>query len=142
MTKPTPQQPPVPRPRPVPGPAGARPAVAPAAPARTAADRDAAIAAASAHGRVDDELRVFVVTESGEREVGQYPDATAEEALAYFAGRFVAVEEQIELLEQRLAAGAEAQAVRASARAQRDELPALAAVGDLAGLERRIDALL
>lgn len=142
MTKPTPQQPPVPRPRPVPGPAGARPAVAPAAPARTTADRDAAIAAASAHGRVDDELRVFVVTEAGEREVGQYPDATAEEALAYFAGRFVAVEEQIELLEQRLAAGAEAQSVRASARAQRDELPALAAVGDLASLERRIDSLL
>ena len=142
MTKPTPQQPPVPRPRPVPGPAGARPAAAPAAPARSQADRDRAITAASAHGRVDDDLRVFAIAPDGEREVGQYPDATADEALRYFSGRFVAVEEQVELLEQRLAAGAEAQTVRASARSQREELPGLAAVGDFAALDARLSALL
>src|SRR5699024_8930673 len=142
MTKPTPQQPPVPRPRPVPGPAGARPAAAPAAPARAQADRDRAITAASAHGRVDDDLRVFAIAPDGEREVGQYPDATADEALRYFSGRFVAVEEQVELLEQRLAAGAEAQTVRASARSQREELPGLAAVGDFAALDARLSALL
>lgn len=148
MTKPTPQQPPVPRPRPVPRPAPtakaaqtARPA-APAAPARSEAERDTAIARAAAHGRVDDELRVFVRTTDGEREIGQYPDATADEALKYFAGRFVAHEDQVELLEQRLTAGAEAEAVRTSAQSHLDELPSLAAVGDFAALAARLRTLL
>ena len=35
-------------------------------------------------GRVDDEGTVYVREADGERAVGQYPDATPEEALAYF----------------------------------------------------------
>src|SRR5699024_10150405 len=64
-----------------------------------------------------------------------------QEALEYFAGRFVAVVDQVVLLEQRLAAGADAAAVRASAQAQLEELPQLAAVGDVASLTARLRAL-
>lgn len=141
MTKPTPQ-PPVPGPRPVPGPGPQRRPAAPAAPTRTDAERAKAVADAAAHGRVDDDLRVFVVTTEGEREVGQYPDASAQEALDYFAGRFVAVLDQVVLLEQRLAAGADADAVRSSAQTQLDELPELSAVGDFAALTERLSALI
>lgn len=141
MTKPTPQ-PPVPGPRPVPGPGPQRRSAAPGAPTRTDADRAKAVADAVAHGRVDDDLHVFLVTSEGEREVGQYPDATAKEALEYFAGRFVAVVDQVVLLEQRLAAGADADAVRTSAQSQLEELPELSAVGDFAALTERLSALI
>jgi len=143
MSKPTPHQPPVPGPRPVPGPgAQRRAAAAPvAAPIRSDADRADAVAAATAHGRVDDDLRVFVVTADGEREVGQYPDAAPQEALEYFAGRYIDVVDQADLLDQRLTAGADAAQVRSSARTHLDELPALAAVGDMAALSARLTAL-
>src|SRR5690625_2610640 len=114
MSKPTPHQPPVPRPVPGPG-AQRRAAAAPvAAPIRSDADRADAVAAATAHGRVDDDLRVFVVTADGEREVGQYPDAAPQEALEYFAGRYIDVVDQADLLDQRLTAGADAAQVRSS----------------------------
>lgn len=145
MSKPTPHQPsPVPGPRPVPGPGPARrPAEAPAAaPIRSDADRAAAVAAATAHGRVDDELKVFVLTADGEREVGQYPDAEPQAALEYFAGRYIDAVDQADLLEQRLAAGADAAQVRTSARTHLDEVPELAAVGDMAALTAQLSALI
>lgn len=141
MTKPTPPKPSAPGPRPAPGPGPQRRPAAPVAPTRTDADRAKAVAEAAAHGRVDEDLRVFLVTPEGEREVGQYPDATPQEALEYFAGRFVAVVDQVVLLEQRVAAGADAAAVRASAQAQLEELPEIAAVGDVASLTARLTAL-
>ena len=52
-------------------------------------------------GRVDDTGTVFVREADGEREVGQYPDGTAEEALAYFERKFTELAGQVTLLEQR-----------------------------------------
>ena len=39
-------------------------------------------------GRVDEAGTVFVRTSDGEREVGQYPDGSPEEALAYFERKY------------------------------------------------------
>ena len=39
-------------------------------------------------GRVDETGTVFVTDRGVEREVGQYPDGTPDEALAYFTRKF------------------------------------------------------
>ena len=62
-------------------------------------------------GRVDDEGTVYVREADGERAVGQYPDATPEEALAYFTRKFTELEGQVALLEQRVRGGAPAKDV-------------------------------
>ena len=46
-------------------------------------------------GRVDETGTVFVRTSDGEREVGQYPDATPEEALAYFERKYADLAGQV-----------------------------------------------
>ena len=57
-------------------------------------------------GRVDDDRTVYVKTADGERAVGQYPEGTAEEALAFFTERFAALAFEVELLETRVKSGA------------------------------------
>ena len=46
-------------------------------------------------GRVDETGTVFVREASGERAVGQYPDGTPEEALAYFERKFTELAGQV-----------------------------------------------
>ncbi len=62
-------------------------AAAPAA--ATAAYSEADVKAAEAFGRVDDNGTVFVKDGDAEREVGQFPDVSKEEALALYARRFL-----------------------------------------------------
>ncbi|WP_367882112.1 hypothetical protein [Rathayibacter oskolensis] len=52
-------------------------------------------------GRVGDDGTVYVRVGDGEREVGQYPDASPEEALAYYERKYVELAGQVSLLEQR-----------------------------------------
>ena len=59
-------------------------------------------------GRVDETGTVYVREASGERVVGQYPDGTAEEALAYYERKFRELAGQVTLLEQRVKRGAPA----------------------------------
>ena len=61
---------------------------------------------ASEWGRVDADGTVYVRTADGERAVGQYPEGTPEEALAFFTRRFDALAFEVQLLEQRVRAGA------------------------------------
>ena len=76
-----------------------RPVVAPA-PEIQAVTEDHS--ASAAFGRVDDDGRVFVRDGEGEREVGSYPGATAEEALQYFARKYDELFASAGLLRQRL----------------------------------------
>ena len=62
-------------------------------------------------GRVDDDGTVYVREGDGERAVGQYPDATPAEALAYFERKYVELAGQVGLLEQRVRGGAPARDV-------------------------------
>ena len=59
-------------------------------------------------GRVDETVAVFVREATGERAVGQYPDGSPEEALAYFERKFADLAGQVALLEQRARRGAPA----------------------------------
>jgi hypothetical protein len=93
-------------------------------------------------GRVAEDGSVFVRTADGERQVGQMPDATPEEALAFYAKRYDDLAFEVQLLEQRIAAGTlspdEATAAVGQVHAT---LQGAQAVGDLAALDKRLDQL-
>jgi hypothetical protein len=128
---------------PVPTPAAVAPAVherpaLPETPLPTGTDP----AISAGFGRVDDEGTVWVRTAAGERSVGSYPGATADEAVAYFVRKFDELEGQVALLEQRVAAGGVApKDADTSVRHLQTAIGEANAVGDLDGLTARLEAL-
>jgi len=92
-------------------------------------------------GRVDDDGTVYVREGDGERAVGQYPDATADEALAYYQRKYSELQGQVTLLEQRVKGGAAASDVAKTVRHLREQLVEPSAVGDLQALRDRVAAL-
>ena len=92
-------------------------------------------------GRVDETGTVYVTDGDTERAVGQYPDGTADEALAYFTRKFTELEGQVRLLEQRAKAGAPAQDVAKTVTTLTAALVEPSAVGDLESLRTRVGAL-
>jgi hypothetical protein len=95
-----------------------------------------------AFGRVDSDGTVYVRTEDGERSVGQIPDATADEALAFYVRRFEALEVEVGLLETRVRSRAlTPDEARHSITTVRTAVASANAVGDLAALASRLDAL-
>ena len=56
-------------------------------------------------GRVAEDGTVYVRTADGERSVGQYPEGTPEEALAFFTKRYDELAGSVHLVEQRVQAG-------------------------------------
>lgn len=93
-------------------------------------------------GRVDDEGTVYVRTADGERAVGQYPEGTAEEALTFFTERYAALAFEVELLEKRVhGAKLSPEEAAESVKNVRTQVADANAVGDLAALSARLDAL-
>jgi hypothetical protein len=92
-------------------------------------------------GRVDETGTVFVREATGERAVGQYPDGTPDEALAYFTRKYHELAGQVTLLEQRVKNGAPAADVSKTIGTLRGSIVSANAVGDLAALSARVDAL-
>ncbi|TFC64244.1 DUF349 domain-containing protein [Cryobacterium sp. TMT2-15-1] len=92
-------------------------------------------------GRVDDTGTVYVREATGERAVGQYPDATPEEALAYFERKYVELNGQVTLLEQRAKGGAPAADIAKSVKHLTEAVANANAVGNLAALATRLGAL-
>jgi hypothetical protein len=93
-------------------------------------------------GRVDETGTVYVRTADGEREVGSWQAGSPEEALAYFERKYEGLVVEIGLLERR---------VKTTDLSPKDALTAIEhlrtavteahAVGDLAALAKRLDAL-
>ncbi|HMQ66370.1 MAG TPA: DUF349 domain-containing protein [Arachnia sp.] len=98
--------------------------------------------APSGFGRVDADGTVYVIQGGSERSVGQIPDSTPEEALAFYVRRFENLAAEVTLLESRVAAQAmspeEAKNAIATAKANAGTANA---VGDLDSLVARLDAL-
>ncbi|TFC97022.1 MULTISPECIES: DUF349 domain-containing protein [Cryobacterium] len=92
-------------------------------------------------GRVDETGTVYVREATGERAVGQYPDATPEEALAYFERKYVELNGQVTLLEQRAKGGAPAADIAKSVKHLTETVANANAVGNLAALATRLGAL-
>ncbi|WP_420488852.1 DUF349 domain-containing protein [Microbacterium cremeum] len=123
-------------------PAPASPADIMAAMGGRAAARPATSGSDEPWGRVDDDGTVSVREAGGWRVVGQYPDGSPEEALAYFERKYADLAGEVTLLEVRhRRGGATASDLRTTARALQAKIEGAAAVGDLAGLETRIAAL-
>jgi hypothetical protein len=98
--------------------------------------------ASDAWGRVADDGTVYVRTAEGERVVGSWQAGSPDEALAFFQRKFAALETEVSLLEQRIAT-TDLSASHAQAAITR-LLAAVAdarAVGDLEGLQARLEAL-
>jgi hypothetical protein len=93
-------------------------------------------------GRVADDGTVFVRTVDGERSVGQVPDATPEEALKFYTERYDALAFEVGLLEQRVQSGVlSPEEATESVKTVRTQVVEANAVGDLATLAGRLDAL-
>jgi Domain of Unknown Function (DUF349) len=92
-------------------------------------------------GRVDETGTVFVREADGERAVGQYPDGTPEEALAYFQRKFTELAGQVTLLEQRAKRGAPAADIAKTVKSLTASVASANAVGNLALLRTRLEAL-
>lgn len=141
---PDPEPAPEPEPEPEPTPAPARPTPRP----RPSAPASAAVSVRpggppSVWGRVDEDGTVSVREGDTWREVGQFPDGSQEEALAYFERKYADLAGEVGLLEVRhRRGGASASDLRSTARTVRERIVGAAAVGDLAALVARVDVLI
>ncbi|WP_285635622.1 DUF349 domain-containing protein [Microbacterium arabinogalactanolyticum] len=114
----------------------AAPAAAPTVPAPVSSD-------ASEWGRVAEDGTVEVREGDDWRPVGQYPDGTPDEALAYYARKFDDFAVKLGTLETRAqGGGSSASDLTKQAKHLLDEVTGAAAVGDLAGLRTRIETLI
>lgn len=93
-------------------------------------------------GRVDAEGNVYVTAPEGERWVGQYPDGSPEEALKLFTDRYDQLAFEVEQLERRVhTAKASPEEATEAVKLVRTKVAEAHAVGDLASLTARLDAL-
>ena len=93
-------------------------------------------------GRVAEDGTVYVRVADGERAVGQYPEGTPEEALAFYSKRYDELAGSVHLLEQRVqAAVLSPDEAAESVRNLRPQVVEAHAVGDLTALVGRLDAL-
>jgi len=115
-------------------------AAAPAAPVAAAAPVSSD---AAEWGRVTEEGVVEVREGESWRAVGQYPDGTADEALAYYVRKFDDLAVKLGTLETRAqSGGSSASDLTKQATHLRGEATDAAAVGDLVGLRTRIESLI
>ena len=85
---------------------------------------------------------MYVRTAEGERAVGQYPAGGPDEALRFFTERFEGLVVEVELLEQRVKSSVMTpEEATESVKRVTEQVRDANAVGDLAGLKARLDAL-
>ncbi|MBT2554855.1 DUF349 domain-containing protein [Arthrobacter sp. ISL-5] len=135
---------PRPAPRPAPSPAAfaARPKAGPAAAvAPVPAAPATSLAEAARWGRVEGDGHVFLTIDGEEHPVGQYPDVSNDEALAYFARKYDDIVAQIVLLEQRVASKAPTTDMQKTVTHLREQLAERNMVGDIRSAEGRLDTL-
>jgi Domain of Unknown Function (DUF349) len=94
-------------------------------------------------GRVAEDGTVYVRTPDGERPVGQYPEGSADEALAFYAKRYDELAGSVHLVEQRVNAGVVSpDEATETVRNLRTQVSEAHAVGDLTSLAGKLDSLL
>ena len=99
------------------------------------------MAEAAKFGRAEDDGHVFLLLDGEEFPVGQYPGASKDEALAYFARKFDDILAQLTLLEQRVEAKAPTTDMNKSVAHLREQLGERTSVGDVNAALARLDTL-
>lgn len=103
---------------------------------------EAQVKQAESFGRVDDNGTVFVKDGDGEREVGQFPDVSKEEALALYARRFLDLKAKLDALAARLkSANVKPREIDETMKMLAEETESPAVVGDLAALKAQYEDL-
>jgi hypothetical protein len=139
---PSPRPTPAPRPSPKPAAFAARPKAGPAATAAPVqASPSTSLAEAARWGRVEGDGHVFLTIDGEEHPVGQYPDVSNDEALAYFARKYDDIVAQVVLLEQRVASKAPTTDMQKTVTHLREQLAERNMVGDIRSAESRLDTL-
>ncbi|PNH84326.1 DUF349 domain-containing protein [Arthrobacter sp. AFG20] len=139
---PSPRPTPAPRPAPTPAAFAARPKTGPAATAAPVqAPPSTSLAEAARWGRVEGDGHVFLTIDGEEHPVGQYPDVSNDEALAYFARKYDDIVAQVVLLEQRVASKAPTTDMQKTVTHLREQLAERNMVGDIRSAESRLDTL-
>jgi len=96
----------------------------------------------TSHASVDENNNVYLIDGGEKKLVGQYPNVSPEEALAYFQRKYDDLEAQVRILEQRLkASNATPAAVEENLVAVEKELVEPKFVGDIENLRSRISQL-
>ncbi|HXF02160.1 MAG TPA: DUF349 domain-containing protein [Arthrobacter sp.] len=96
---------------------------------------------ASKWARVTDDGHVFLLIDGQEHPVGQYPDTSKDEALAYFVRKYDDVAAQAALLEQRVEAKAPSTDMHKTLEHLKTQTAERHMVGDVPALEARLEAL-
>ena len=93
-------------------------------------------------GRVDDDGTVYVKTAEGERVVGSWQAGSPAEALAFFQRKYLSLETEVSLLEQRIST-TDLSPAQAKATITRllESVACANCVGDLDGLRGRLEAM-
>ncbi|MFT4468783.1 DUF349 domain-containing protein [Arthrobacter sulfonylureivorans] len=139
--KPTPK--PMPGPKPTPAAMFGKSATAASAqqviPAPTVTSTP--LSEASKWARVTDDGHVFLLIDGQEHPVGQYPDTSKDEALAYFVRKYDDVAAQAALLEQRVEAKAPSTDMHKTLEHLKAQTAERHMVGDIPALEARLESL-
>lgn len=97
---------------------------------------------ANEFGRVDEKNSVYLKDQGTERLVGQYPDVSADEAIAFFIRKFEDLEAQVRILEQRIANGInDAKSLKATHATLKKEVSEPKGVGNYENLRARLEKL-
>ena len=98
---------------------------------------------ANEFGRVDEKNSVYLRDQGTERLVGQYPDVSADEAIAFFIRKFEDLEAQVRILEQRIANGInDAKSLKAAHATLKKEVADPKGVGNYENLRQRLEKLI
>lgn len=128
-------------PKPKPGPAP-RPGPRPSAPAAAPVVNTVPVSDPHRFGRVDPDGTVWLITSSGERNIGSWQAGDAEAAYAHFGRRFDDLQTEVVLLETRLASGSgDARKIRSAAATLSESLPEAHVLGDVDSLAARLAAI-
>lgn len=103
---------------------------------------DADVEAAMKFGRCDDDKKIYVKDGDSEREVGQFVDGTAQDALKLYARRYLDMKAKIELFAQRLnSKSIKTREIDSSLESLTKETESPAVIGDIPALRERMTEL-
>lgn len=111
-------------------------------PASSSSHDDVELKEAESFGRVDDNGTVYVKEGEGEREVGQFPDASADEALALYARRYLDLKAKLDVFANRLKSNSiKPREIDETLAALTEEVKQPAVVGNIPALQSQLEEL-